>query len=203
MVSKKVIQSIKSNNERNIQGLRTKLNEFRYEDTGAFVKPNVLYSVYYTFSKTEVYLTGITQSTNSRIINRIKNKTQFQAYSEIASSERQQYPNITPAKPTKSDYTIGEITRYFTQITNDSSKPIFEVTEDEYLNQNNLYRYTSFQWRISGLKQEVVRDNQRTIEDLENEYKGISRVLSPLSLWKPQKGSFDEVEKKISLLKTS
>ena len=69
------------------------------------------------------------------------------------------------------------------------------------LNQNNLYRYTSFQWRISGLKQEVVRDNQRTIEDLENEYKGISRVLSPLSLWKPQKGSFDEVEKKISLLK--
>jgi hypothetical protein len=203
MVSKKVIQSIKSNNERNIQGLRTKLNEFRYEDTGAFVKPNVLYSVYYTFSKTEVYLTGITQSTNSRIINRIKNKTQFQAYSEIASSERQQYPNITPAKPTKSDYTIGEITRYFTQIANDSSKPIFEVTEDEYLNQNNLYRYTSFQWRISGLKQEVVRDNQRTIEDLENEYKGISRVLSPLSLWKPQKGSFDEVEKKISLLKTS
>ena len=203
MVSKKVIQSIKSNNERNIQGLRTKLNEFRYEDTGAFVKPNVLYSVYYTFSKTEVYLTGITQSTNSRIINRIKNKTQFQAYSEIASSERQQYPNITPAKPTKSDYTIGEITRYFTQIANDSSKPIFEVTEDEYLNQNNLYRYTSFQWRISGLKQEVVRDNQRTIEDLENEYKGISRVLSPLSLWKPQKGSFDEVEKKISLLKIS
>jgi len=201
MASKKVIQSIKSNNERNIQGLRTKLNEFRYEDTGAFVKPNVLYSVYYTFSKTEVYLTGITQSTNSRIINRIKNKTQFQAYSEIASSERQQYPNITPAKPTKSDYTIGEITRYFTQIANDSSKPIFEVTEDEYLNQNNLYRYTSFQWRISGLKQEVVRDNQRTIEDLENEYKGISRVLSPLSLWKPQKGSFDEVEKKISLLK--
>ena len=71
MASKKVIQSIKSNNERNIQGLRTKLNEFRYEDTGAFVKPNVLYSVYYTFSKTEVYLTGITQSTNSRIINRI------------------------------------------------------------------------------------------------------------------------------------
>jgi len=201
MASKKVIQSIKSNNERNIQGLRTKLNEFRYEDTGAFVKPNVLYSVYYTFNKTEVYLTGITQSTNSRIINRIKNKTQFQAYSEIASSERQQYPNITPAKPTKSDYTIGEITRYFTQIANDSSKPIFEVTEDEYLNQNNLYRYTSFQWRISGLKQEVVRDNQRTIEDLENEYKGISRVLSPLSLWKPQKGSFDEVEKKISLLK--
>ena len=131
MASKKVIQSIKSNNERNIQGLRTKLNEFQYEDTGAFVKPNVSYSVYYTFSKTEVYLTGITQSTNSRIINRIKNKTQFQAYSEIASSERQQYPNITPAKPTKSDYTIGEITRYFTQIANDSSKPIFEVTEDE------------------------------------------------------------------------
>tara|TARA_B100000073_G_scaffold342883_1_gene346705 strand:+ start:548 stop:1159 length:612 start_codon:yes stop_codon:yes gene_type:complete len=201
MISKNTIQTIKSNNERSIQGLRTKKEEFVYKDLGGFVKPNILYSVYYTFDKKIVYLTGVTQSTNSKIITRVLNKTDLDVYSEISSRGRQPYPNITPANPTESDYNIGEITRYFAQIGNDTSKPIFEVSENDYNNPNNLYRYTTFQWRISGVKADVVRENQQTIERLENEYKGISRILSPLSLFKPQKNSFDDIEKKISLLK--
>ena len=43
MASKQQIQNIKTKIERTIQGLRTKLQEFSYEQTGGFVKPNTLY----------------------------------------------------------------------------------------------------------------------------------------------------------------
>ena len=45
---KKQIQNIKINIERTIQGLETKPQEFRYKRTGGFVKPNQIYSIYYT-----------------------------------------------------------------------------------------------------------------------------------------------------------
>ena len=203
MATKQEIQIIKTNNERNIQGLRTKPQEFIYEETRGFVKPNLLYSIYYTFDKDEVYLTGINQSTNSKLIERVKNQTLYSRYLDISSLTRQGYPDVTPAKPSDSDYRIGEITRYYTQIANDSSKPIFEVSLKDYENQNDLYRYTQFQWRISGTKEEVRRDNQRTINSLEGEYPNISRTLPPLSLWKPKRNSFDYVKNKLEGMKIS
>ncbi len=202
MATKQEIQVIKTNNERNIQGLRTKPQEFIYEKTRGFVKPNLLYSIYYTFDKDEVYLTGINQSTNSKLIERVKNQTLYSRYSDIATVNRQAYPEVTPAKPSDGDYRIGEITRYYAQIANDTSKPIFEVSLKDYENQNDLYRYTEFQWIISGTKEEVTRDNQITINDLELEYNGISKKLFPLQLWKPTKDSFEDVQKKLLLLKT-
>ena len=201
MANKQDIQNIKTNNERNIQGLRTKPQEFIYELTRGFVKSNMLYSIYYTFDKDEIYLTGVTQSTNSKLIERVKNQTLYSRYSDISPVTRQGYPDITPAKPSASDYRIGEITRYYAQIANDTSKPIFEVTLEDYENQNELYRYTQFGWRISGTKEEVRRDNQRTINSLEDEYPNISRTLVPLSLWKPKRNSFDYVKNKLESIK--
>ena len=54
MSNKKQIRKIKTNIERTIQGLRTKPQEFIYEETGGFVRPELLYSVYYTLNKKEV-----------------------------------------------------------------------------------------------------------------------------------------------------
>ena len=59
MATKQQIRNIKINIERTIQGLRTKPQEFTYEQTDGFVKPDTLYSIYYTLTKSEVYLTGI------------------------------------------------------------------------------------------------------------------------------------------------
>ncbi len=42
MATKQQIQNIKTNIERTVQGLRTKLQEFTYEETKGFVKPNTL-----------------------------------------------------------------------------------------------------------------------------------------------------------------
>ena len=128
MATKQEIQNIKTNIERTIQGLRTKLQEFTYEETGGFVKPNKLYSIYYTLGKAEIYLTGIKDTSNSKIIKRVKNNTLFKKYIDLKTSVRENYPNTTPTKPSESDYRIGEITRYYAQIGNDISKPIFEVS---------------------------------------------------------------------------
>ena len=202
MIDKKQIQNIKTNIERTIQGLVAKPKEFTYKETGGFVRNKMTYSIYYTLNKDEVYLTGTTDSTNSQIIEKVNDKTMFSEYKDLASLTRTPYPKTTPAKPTESDYEIREITRYFTQVANDETKPIFEISAKDFGNQNSLYRYTEFQWRISGTKEEVTRDNQITIYDLELEYKDISKKLFPLQLWKPTRDSYEDVQKKLLLLKT-
>ena len=201
MATKQQIRDIKKNIERTIQGLRTKSQEFTYEQTGGFVRPNKLYSIYYTLGKDEIYLTGIKDTSNSKIIKRVKNNTLFKEYKDLKTTDRENYPITTPTKPTESDYRIGEITRHFTQSGNDKSKPVFEISKEDFDNQNSLYNYTSFQWRISGKKEEVIRDNSVTIQDLQVDYPGINKVLFPLQLWKPPLNSSDDIEKKLSLLK--
>ena len=203
MVDKQQIQNIKTNIERTIQGLITKPQEFIYEQTKGFVRPDMVYSIYYTFNKKEMYLTGITDTSNSKIIKRVNNKTMFSKYVELKSPTRQQYPEIISANPSESDYRIGSIIRYFTQKGNNRNADIFEVSVNDFNNKNNLYRYTSFQWRISGKKEEVTRDNQNTMRRLEKEYPGISRILFPLQLWIPPKDSPEDLQKKLSLLKTN
>ena len=201
MLNKKQIQNIKTNIERTIQGLRTKPQEFIYDKTKGFVRPGMVYSVYYTLSKKEVYLTGIKDTSNSKVIKKVNNKTMFSKYSELKTPIRQKYPEIISVNPTESDYRIGSITRYFTQKGNNKNSDIFEISKDDFEDQNNLYKYTSFRWRISGKREEVIRDNRRTIRIQEIDYPGISKILSPLQLWKPPKNSTESLQKKLLLLK--
>ena len=204
MVSKQQIQNIKTNIERTIQGLSTKPQEFVYSHTKGLVKPGTMYSVYFTLSKKEVYLTGITDTSNSKLIlrNRIKDRTLFDKYVRLKFPKRQKYPKVISVNPSKSDYRIRSIMRYFTQKGNNRNADIFEVSKADFSSKNNLYRYTSFQWRISGKKEEVTRDNQRTMRRLEKGYPGISKLLFPLQLWIPSKDSSESLQKKLLLLKT-
>ena len=201
MISKQQIRNIKVNIERTIQSLHTKPKEFIYKHTNSFVKPNTLYSVYYTLNKKEMYLTGIMDTSNSKLITRVKYETMFSKYSKIKSLSRQKYPEITPANPSESDYRIGSFIRYFVQKANNSNAKIFEISKEDFNNKNNLYRYTSFQWRISGKREEVNRDNRKVIIELEKEYSGIIKILFTLQYWKQPKNSVDSIQKKLSLLK--
>ena len=203
MVNKQQIQNIKINIERTVQGLRTKPQEFTYEQTKGFVKPNTLYSIYYGLNKRETYLTGISDTSNSKIINKVKNKTLYSTYSDIKPLNRQPYPKTTHANPSESDYRIGTITRYFTKKTNEVNAKVFEITEDDFNNQNNLYDYVSFKWRISGKKLEVNRDNSATLREIQSEFPNIIKTVFPLQLWIPPKNSPDDVENKLERLKTS
>ena len=66
MADSRKIKAIKSNYERVIQGLTTQVKQFIYLNTGGFVNPGTIYSVYYLPSKKVVYLTGMISSSNSR-----------------------------------------------------------------------------------------------------------------------------------------
>ena len=142
MANKKQIRNIKVNIERTIQGLRTKPREFLYSDTNSYVKPDTLYSIYYTLSKRERFLTGILESSNSRIIKPIEQRSLYGQYSEIKSSQRQKYPKTTPMVPLESDYRIGEITRYFTQRGNNPNSEIFEISKKDFNNKNNFFYFS-------------------------------------------------------------
>ena len=201
MATKEQIRNIKQNIERTSQGLLTKLQEFRYEQTGGFVKPDTLYSIYYTLDKEQKFLTGLKDSTNSKIINKVKDKSSFQTYTEIKFPNREDYPVQSKPEITESDYRIGSITRYFTQVANDPTQSPFEITEGDFENQNSLYKYTSFSWKLEGTRQEVIRDNQNTINDLMIDYPNIDKSLFPLQFYRAPQNSPDDLEKKLSLLK--
>lgn len=201
MSSREQIRNIKQNIERTTQGLFTKLQEFRYVETGGFVKPNTLYSIYNTLDKDEKYLTGLKDSTNSKLIFKVKDKSSFLRYRELKFPSRENYPVETRPEITDSDYRIGSVTRYFTQQTNDPTKPPFEITQDDFENQNSLYKYTSFKWKLKGTREEVIRDNQNTINDLIVNYPNITKSLFPLQFYRAPQNSPDDLEKKLSLLK--
>ena len=201
ILTKQQIQDIKTSVERTIQGSRTKPQEFTYEQTGGYVKPNTLYSIYYGLNKKETYLTGIIDTSNSKIIKRVKNNTLYSNYSDIKTLNRQIYPKTAPANPSESDYRIGTITRYFTKKTNEVNAKVFEITEDDFNNQNNLYDYTPLDWRISGKKLEVSSDLSATLRGIQSNYPSITKTVFPLQLWVPPKNSPDDVQNKLNRLK--
>lgn len=195
------LKKIQKNSERTTQGLRTTKNQFRYLDNNGVVKPNTLYSIYYTFKKELIYLTGISSTSRPRQIIKVSEKDNYETYVSLESNTRQPYPKESNSNPTESDYRIGEITRYFTQKANDKTQPVFEINKETFDNQNSLYNYTSFIWVISGLKQDVEQENTKTIRGLETELPGISRTLFPLQLWTPPKDSTEDLENKLRRLK--
>ena len=81
---------------------------------------------------------------------------------------------------------------------------MFEISEEDSQNTNPLFRYISFEWRISGTRQEVFRDNKRTIDSLIQTIgnRTLQNKLRPLRLWKAEEGSEEDIENKLNLLKT-
>lgn len=193
----------------------TVVGEFRYTH-GGIVRPGLEYHIHYTKSKREVYMTGGVHTASSKIIEKIRSerdkrfkenkfeKTIYGRYSDVKNLNRDNYPKKISIFPSDSDYRVGTITRYFAQKANNTEDDLFETSEEDSQNTNPLFRYLSFEWRISGTRQEVFRDNQRTIDSLIQEVgnKTLENKLRPLRLWKAEEGSKEDIENKLDLLKT-
>ena len=178
-------------------------DEFMY-DHGGYVQAGLEYHIHYTNDKKEVFMTGGIHNSDSKIITKIKGrKTLFKRYTELSNLFKTKYPSVTPPNPSESDYRLGKIKRYFAQIQTTTDGDIFEISEDDFGNQSNLYKYVDSEWRISGTFEEVSRDNQITIENLNSELPGIDRKLNPTSLWRAPKNSPETLEKKLLLLRNS
>ena len=80
---------------------------------------------------------------------------------------------------------------------------VFEISDSDFKQKLKLFNKTRITWVISGIKEEVIIKNTITLNNMEKNYKGISKMLFPLQYWRPSKGKSQTLEKKLSLLKTN
>ena len=177
----------------------TQLGEFKYTHGGS-VQPGLGYHIHYTNDKEEVFMTDDTHNSSSKIIEKVNgNQSLFSTYSELNSQVKEDYPSKHTPLPSESDYRIGTFKRYFAQKLNNVNGEIFEIKEEDN-DINILFRYIVLDWRISGKKSEVIRDNQVTIDSISrtrgNEQ--FRKILFPLQLWNPPKNSIDDIQEKLS-----
>ena len=119
-------------------------------------------------------------------------------------------PNDTRAEfttvrssPSKADYRIGRFKRYFVKDLTQTDGQVFEITKEDFDDQNILFQYIEFNWRISGKKDEVERHNNLVLTVVNQTMPGIARKLSTFEYYRPPKNSPDSLEKKLSLLRNS
>ena len=80
---------------------------------------------------------------------------------------------------------------------------VFEITKEDFDDQNILFQYIEFNWRISGKKDEVERHNNLVLTVVNQTMPGIARKLSTFEYYRPPKNSPESLEKKLSLLRNS
>ena len=183
----------------------TKPLEFEYSH-GSRVPAGLDYHIHYTNSKREVYMLHGAHTDDTKIIEKISgDESIFSQYSSIKSSTRKKYPKKTTILPTESEYRIGTVTRYFAQKVNNPFSDIFEVSDEDFEDQNNLFRYIEFEWRLTGTKEEVIRDNLRTINTISRPRgnEGLRKKLYPLQFWKPSPNSVEDFNRRLGRLKTT
>ena len=200
-MTNKLFEKTKLNLERTTQGLLTKKSDFVYADNDSFVPENKTYSVYYLTDKSKLYFTNLITSKYVRELIRVKDFDLYEQYTNIKSSNREIYPLNYKVELKDDDYSTGLIQRYFIQKGNDINAKVFEISEEDYNKKLTLYNKTSFKWVITGIKEDVRRQNTITIRNAERNYKGINKILTPLQYWRPSKDTPVTLEKKLSLLK--
>ena len=187
----------------NFAGITTE-GEFIYKEHGGSVQPGLEYHLHHTNTKQEVFMLGGAHNPSSKIIEKVKgDKSLFKRYNELNKTVKDKYPENIKNPPTDSDYRIGSYTRYFAKSLTEIDGEVFEVTEDDFENQNILFQYVDFTWRISGKRDEVERENNITLEIINADMPGIARKLSTFEYYRPPKNSPDSLEKKLSLLRNS
>ena len=199
----KYFEYVKLNLERTTQGLLAKKSNFVYADNGSIVPENKTYSTYYLTDKSKLYFTNLITSNYVRQLIRVKDFDLYEQYTVIKSTNREVYPSNITLDVTDKDYTKGFVIRYFVKKANDINAQVFEISKADFNKNLTLYDKTKFNWIISGIKEEVLLGNLKTMSFKEKQFKGISQMLFPLQYWRPLKGISQPLEKKLSLLKTN
>ena len=197
----KYFEYVKLNLERTTQGLLTNKLNFVYADNGSIVPKNKTYSAYYLTDKSKLYFTNLITSNYVRQLIRVNDFDLYEQYTNITSVNREVYPSNITLDVTDKDYTKGVINRYFVKKANDVNAKVFEISEEDFNKDLTLYDKIKLDWIISGLKEDVILGNLKTIDFNEKLFKGINKILIPLQYWRPSKDTPVTLEKKLSLLK--
>lgn len=84
--------------------------------------------------------------------------------------------------PTKEDYVVGYILRYFLQKSTDRNSIIYEVNKNvsSKLRQNPFYVVTSLKWRLTGTSDEIRKSNSASIKIASKDIPNIGLYLPNL-----------------------
>ena len=102
------------------------------------------------------------------------NSLQYARLNNIDVSKYPSVPKFILGRPTENDYKSGEFTRFFCKKINESL--FIEISQNDFIklkdkDKSLLYKlYTPFtlNWVISGIPEEVARENQNAVEYKEN-----------------------------------
>ena len=154
-----------------------------YSKRGKYIPKGTLYHIHYTTDLEVHYMTGGEHNERTQLIFRESIfDNDFDYYNTL---NRQETINLSPTSkpPTDDDYRIGRMTRYFAKKANDTSSPVFEVSEDDF-ESSPLYNYVSMLWYIRGNKIRVTKLNQREIKVASIEIPNIGKLLPILQYYR-------------------
>ena len=154
-----------------------------YSKRGKFIPKGTLYHTHYTTDLEVHYMTGGEHNERTQLIFR---KSVFDSdFDYYNTLNRQEVVKLksTSKPPTEDEYRVGRMTRYFARKTNDTSSPVFEVSEDDF-ESSPLYNFVSLLWYIRGNKIRVTKLNQREIKVASIEIPNIGKLLPILQYYR-------------------
>ena len=154
-----------------------------YSKRGKYIPKGTLYHIHFTTDLEVHYMTGGEHNERTQLIFRESIfDNDFDYYNTL---NKQETINLSPTSkpPTDDDYRIGRMTRYFAKKANDTSSPVFEVSEDDF-ESSPLYNYVSMLWYIRGNKIRVTKLNQREIKVASIEIPNIGKLLPILQYYR-------------------
>jgi len=158
---------------------RSRKHEFVYEDGYPLREGRMFWLVYTKGNKVEMFV----DYESTPIFPRDpRNKTIFGQYTEAKEGLRREIylKSFTPII-TKTMRENGSINRAFAKYVFDKDT-IFEIDKG-MLGMSNLYHYVSLEWEISGIKENVQKNNIQSLEVADEEMSGMRFLLNPLEFY--------------------
>ena len=176
------ISAIHENTDRVEKNKVAKDKEF-YTKRGKFIPKGRLYHIHYTKDLEVHYMTGGEHNERTQLIFRKSIfDSDFDYYNTLNKQEVVQLKS-TSKPPTEDDYKNGTMTRYFAKKANDTSSPVFEVSEDDF-ESSPMYNFVSLRWYIRGNKIRVTKSNQREIKVASIKMPNIGKLLPVLQYYR-------------------
>ena len=176
------ISAIHENTDRVEKNKVAKEKEF-YSKRGKYISKGSLYHIHYTKDLEVHYMTGGEHNERTQLIFRKSIfDSDFDYYNTLNKQDVVQLKS-TSKPPTENDYKNGTMTRYFAKKANDTSSPVFEVSEDDF-ESSPMYNFVSLRWYIRGNKIRVTKSNQREIKVASIEISNIGKLLPILQYYR-------------------
>tara|TARA_Y100001963_G_scaffold157900_1_gene255628 strand:- start:29 stop:655 length:627 start_codon:yes stop_codon:yes gene_type:complete len=167
--------------ERVIGPALAKSHEFRYVDGFPVKKDKPIWLIYLKTDKIEMF---VDEDEVPVFPRNPKNQTLFKKYKRAKKGllKREIYLKSFTPVITNSIRKKGEFPRGFATYVLDSDKSIFEIHPD-HAESANFYKTVLITWKISGMKEDVKKQNQKQLELADETLEGMRFLLNPLQFY--------------------